>query len=331
MHIVVSFFPVLVFLVLLNFFDSYKLVKPRSVLFAIVIGFVAAFLSFLVNTVLMNMFTSETRAYSLFGAPVVEELLKASYLAYLIYSKRVGFMVDAAIYGFAIGSGFACVENVYYLHELGTTNILLWVIRGFGTAVMHGGTTAIFGIVSKNISDRYSQKRFLAFLPGVATTIIVHSLFNLFFLPPIIETLLTIVLLPLLLFLVFKRSEQSTRVWLGSGLDADMEILHSMMITDLSETNIGKYLHTLRERFPAEVIVDMLCLLRIHTELAIRSKGILMMREAGFKSQPDADTVEKFAELRFLEESIGKTGKMAIAPFLHTASRDLWQIYMLEN
>jgi hypothetical protein len=30
-----------------------------------------------------------------------------------------------------------------------------------------------------------------------------------------------------------------------------------------------------------------------------------------------------------LEKNIGKTGKLAIAPFLHTGSRDLWQLHLL--
>jgi hypothetical protein len=37
----------------------------------------------------------------------------------------------------------------------------------------------------------------------------------------------------------------------------------------------------LRSRFAPEVIVDMLCLLRLRAELGIRAKGMLMLREAG--------------------------------------------------
>ncbi len=240
-------------------------------------------------------------------------------------------MVDGAIHGFAIGAGFACVENMYYLHELENPNLLLWIIRGFGTAVMHGGTTAIFGVISKDLSDRLPKLGLGVFVPGLLVGAAIHSFFNLSLLSPVMETFLVIVLLPLLFMLVFKRSEDATRRWLGVGLDADMEILRLIMTEDLSESHIGKYLHSLKEKFSGEVIVDMLCMLRLHTELAIRSKGVLMLREAGFRSMPDAETVEKFKELEYLQKSIGKTGKLAVKPFLHTSSRDLWQIYMLEE
>jgi hypothetical protein len=56
-----------------------------------------------------------------------------------------------------------------------------------------------------------------------------------------------------------------------------------------------------------------------------------MMREAGFRIPQDTEVREKLAELRFLEESIGKTGRLALAPVLHTSNRRLWQIYLLRG
>ncbi len=78
-----------------------------------------------------------------------------------------------------------------------------------------------------------------------------------------------------------------------------------------------------------EVVVDLLCYLRIHVELSLRAKGILMMREGGFDVGPDDETRALFAELNYLEESIGRTGKLALLPFLHLGGKELWQLYML--
>jgi hypothetical protein len=77
------------------------------------------------------------------------------------------------------------------------------------------------------------------------------------------------------------------------------------------------------------VVADLLCYLRLHTELALRAKGILMMRESGFEVPVDEATKEKFAELRYLEGNIGRTALMAIQPMLHMSHKDLWQLYML--
>ncbi|MEE9288941.1 MAG: hypothetical protein V3U69_05055, partial [Bacteroidota bacterium] len=67
----------------------------------------------------------------------------------------------------------------------------------------------------------------------------------------------------------------------------------------------------------------------IHVELYLRAKGILLMRQTGFETAPDPETRARFEELTFLEKSIGKTGKLAIHPLLHTSSRNLWQLHFL--
>ena len=36
------------------------------------------------------------------------------------------------------------------------------------------------------------------------------------------------------------------------------------------------------------------------------------------------------AKIKYLEKSIGKTGRFAVLPLIHTSSRELWQIYMVK-
>ncbi len=269
--------------------------------------------------------------YSRYIAPIIEELLKVLLIIYLIKSRKIGFMVDAAIFGFAIGAGFAFIENIYYLQNLQSSNILLWIIRGFGTAVMHGGTTAIYGILTKGLLDRYSSEKFYFFIPGLLLAILTHSFFNHFLFSPVYMTLGQLILLPIIIIVVFKHSEKITREWLEIGFDSDVWLLEYINSGHISDTKIGKYLHSLKDKFSGEIVADMLCLLRIHLELAVRAKGILMMREAGFKNPIDPEIKSKFAELKYLEKSIGKTGKLAMSPILHTTSQDLWQMYLLDR
>ena len=54
-----------------------------------------------------------------------------------------------------------------------------------------------------------------------------------------------------------------------------------------------------------------------------------MMRESGFVNKTGEETKAKLKELRFLEKSIGATGKLAIKPFMQMSQKDLWQFYML--
>ena len=54
-----------------------------------------------------------------------------------------------------------------------------------------------------------------------------------------------------------------------------------------------------------------------------------MMRESGFRNAPGEQTRAKLEEMKYLERSIGTTGKLAIRPFLQMSRKDLWQFYML--
>ena len=145
------------------------------------------------------------------------------------------------------------------------------------------------------------------------------------------ESWTILLVLPPLMYLVFRRSEQSLRDWLDTDMDSDMELLQLINSHGFSETHVGRYLHSLSGRFRGEVVADMLCYLRLHVELALLAKGVLLMRENGFDPEIDENVRDSLAELRYLERSIGRTGLLAIRPVLRMTSKDLWQIYQLQR
>ena len=331
LNVSVALLPVLVFLAVLIFMDSFKLVALRSVLQAILVGCVAAVVCSPLNTALMDAFAVSSPAFSRYFAPLTEEIFKASYLAFLIRRKRVGFLVDAAINGFAVGAGFALVENVYYLLSLGAAGPLLWIVRGLGTALVHGSTTSIFAMISKGLADRHPGSSGAVFLPGLGAAIAVHSFFNHFILNPLLATALLLVVLPLLMIVVFERSREATRAWLGEDFHGDMEFLSTILSGEVGQTRVGSYLRSLKDRFPGTVVGDMLCLIRINLELSLRGKGILIAREAGLEVPVGEDVRANLEELKYLEKAIGATGLLAIRPLIKNSSRDLWHLYLLEK
>lgn len=324
-RISVSLLPVLLFLIILVFIDSYKLVRLRSLVRTIAAGCLTALVSVGINNALIAVI-GDTTTYARYVAPVVEEILKAAFVVYLIYAKKIGFMVDSAIRGFAVGTGFAVIENLYVVQALDSSNPLIWILRGFGTAIMHGGTTAIFGIMSKTLYDRRERGGVREYLPGLVVVIVIHSIYNH---NPAVSAILVPVVLPVIMLAVFYQSERATRQWLGTQFDTDQELLDIINSGKMSDSRIGHYFQSMKDRFPPEMLFDMICYLRLHVELGISAKGILLMREAGFAPTPAPDIKAKFTELKHLEESIGATGKLAVTPFLHQSSRDLWQLHML--
>jgi protease PrsW len=327
--IAVGVLPVFLFLGALVLIDSYKLVTLRAILLSVAAGAVAALAGYGVNVTLRPALGLDFARYSMYVAPVVEETFKAAFVAYLLQRNKVGFVVDAAIHGFGIGTGFAFLENLYYLQVTSGAALWTWIVRGLGTAIMHGGATAIVAMVSWTFQNRLNAFRPWLLLPGLGVAVVLHSLYNHFLLHPLLATALIVLVLPYLSVAVFQQSERETKAWVGAGFDTDVELMRVMRSGQVSATPVGKYLTTLRSRFAPEVIVDMMCLLRLRAELSLRAKGILMMREAGFDAPPDPTLTAKFEELRYLERSIGRTGLRALDPFLDTSMRDLWQLNML--
>lgn len=329
LHALVGLLPVLTFLAALLDLDSYKLVKLRAVIAVVACGAVVAGASYLTNGWVLDLVSIDLTGFSRYVAPVTEELLKGLVIVVLIRTHRIGFLVDAAIFGFAVGTGFAMVENLYFLGLISDAGIGAWIVRGFGTAIMHGGATAIFAVLGLSMLERAGRVNLQALLPGVGLAVLLHSAYNHLSHSPGIATLAILVVLPPLLYAVFERSEKAVGNWLGKGFDADTEMLELINSGRLSDSPVGEYLHTLKDKFKGPVVADIVCYLRLYTELALRAKGILIMRENGFDVPVDEPTKAKFAEMRYLEGSIGKTGLMAIQPMLHMNHKDLWQLYML--
>jgi RsiW-degrading membrane proteinase PrsW (M82 family) len=328
----VALLPVVVFLAALLWLDSYKLLAPSSVVVVIGAGAAMAAVSYPLNAWLLGRLDIELLAFARYVAPLTEELLKALLVVALVRMHRIGFLVDAAIYGFAVGTGFALAENLYYLHLAAEAGMGTWIVRGFGTALMHGGATALFAVMSLARIERAPHPSFAHFVPGFAAAVVFHSGFNHLSHLPLLATLATMLTLPPVLWLVFERSERSLRAWLGQGFDADAHLLELINSGGFAASPPGRYLASLRRSLPGTLLADALCYLRLYTELSLRAKGKLMMRENGFESPPpDEETRAKFTELRYLEKNIGATGLRALRPVLKLRQRDLWQLYMLEG
>lgn len=331
MALITGILPVILFLIGLLLMDSYKLVHRRDVLSSMAAGALAAGICFGFHAFAIRVLHFEPEWIRQVVAPVLEETLKAVSVVTFIRREKVGFLVDAGIHGFAVGTGFAVVENLYYAWTLGSTSLMLWLVRGLGTAILHGSTTAVVGILSKALTERKASLGLIWFLPGFAIAVAVHTLYNHVVVNPLISTAALLIAMPLLIVAVYESSERATRDWLGVGLDSDVERLELLMSGEERHTPIGEYLEALRHRFSGPVLADLLCLLRIHLELSIRAKVVLIARAAGVDLPLDPEIQANLKELRYLEHSVGRTGRLAMMPLLRTSIRDLWQIYMLER
>ena len=322
--------PVILFLTVLFLMDSFKLVPARTLVLSLLAGAVSALTVLWLHRVVVSE-TLSLQVVSRYIAPFTEEAAKALIIVALVTSGRVGFLVDAGVLGFAVGAGFALVENVLYLAAFPDAPVVLWLVRGLGTATLHGATAAIMAMLGQARFDRQQRRWAAAFLPGFILAVAVHSASNHLLLNPIAQTLLLLMILPAVVVWVFNRSERATREWVSAGLDLDLEVLQLVISEHFTMTRFGEYLRELRSRFPGPVVADMYCLLRLELELGIQAKALVMAREAGLHLPADDDLEAALAERRYLHHSIGRTGLLALRPLQVTTHRDQWHRRLLNQ
>lgn len=328
-HATLGLLPVLIFLAALELIDTYKLFTLSRVLRSVAVGALVAVLCYALNTAVGMSGTVPFSLWARSGAPIVEEAAKALYIGWLLRKNRIGFMVDAAISGFAVGAGFAIVENLTYIVDISAAGLLTSAVRGLGTAMMHGATTAIFGIISVNLSEIQASRSPLLFVPGLAVAILIHELYNQPVWNPVRAAVAVLIILPVLMSLIFWRSEKALERWLGTKLDKDIDLLQTLTGGEFTSSRAGRYLKSLEGTFAPEILGDMLSYLQLSLELSARAKGDLLRREMGFPIAPDPGLPSEIKELRYLESQIGRAGRLALAPLLGQSRRDLWELERL--
>lgn len=331
LNIVLALVPVLLLLCGLLLMDSFKLLRPESLAMALGWGALVALANQPLHDWLLTSGGIELTTLTRYAAPVAEEVMKAGLLAALLARRRIGFLIDAAVLGFAVGTGFAVVENFVFLQAMPDAPTTLWVVRGLGTATLHGAATAIAAVVAKGFQDQRRQALPLAALSGVSIAIAIHSAYNHLLLPPLAATIVLLIVLPLILVAVFDRGEKAAGQWVGSGLDLDLERLQDLISQQFQTTNFGIYLRELKSRFEGPVVADMVCLLRLQLELSVQARALLMARQAGLELPVGEDLDEALAEMAYLRKSIGRTGLLALKPLQVSTGSAEFHRHVLEQ
>jgi len=323
--------PVLLFLLGLIYLDSFKLVGFSTVAGVLLLGAATGVASYFISGPVMDALHVDFPHYSRYVAPTVEECLKAAAMFYLFARNRIGFMVDAAILGVAIGAGFSLFENVYYAYVFPDANVLVWSVRGFGTAIMHGGVSAVFGVSAQALSQRHATFNPLNYVPGLLLAISLHTLYNLLVAWPFQSTAATIVVLPMVLLFVFDKSEHEVHNWLVHDYESHEYLLEDIQNGNFAHSEAGRFITDLAAKFSNAVVADIFAYLKLHTELVLRAEQLLLARESGRDIAIAPADREHFATLRKLERKIGKTAMLTIWPHLKFSHQELWELHQLEG
>ena len=327
----IALFPVIALVVVLDHLDSHRLLGSRFILKVFIAGGIIAFISSFANGFALDQSQAGFLFHSRYGAPIIEEALKASVLVFLFRTDRIGFLIDAGILGFTVGAGFSFVENIYYLNLASDAHYGTWFVRGLGTAIMHGGATAIFAILAQTLTERHLKMNPLLYLPGLFAAIILHSTFNHFPVSPVLSTSVTLLILPTLLFMLFERNTASIHSYLEMDFNTHKQLLRQIEHGEFTGCEAGRFLMDLKQVVSGSVADDMFYYFHLHTELVLSAEQLLLAREQGINVSIDNEIVEKLAEFHGLEKSIGKAGMKALRPHLHFSHKELWEVHLLDD
>jgi len=320
---IVSLIPIALYLILIKGLDDFALTQSKKIALWMGWGVLACAICFLGG-----------RYYSGNGFALIEEIVKVLPLMISINRKKTVFFSESAMYGSAIGAGFALLENILYVIFASNLTLGDALIRGFGTALLHIGCTALLSCVTLvGIRICFGKSSILciltsivAFIPSMA----IHLAYNLSPMPVYLRMILVIIVVLVLEYLFYRLDIKLINKWLDSCINNDISLLKAIREGNLRNTKAGQYLIDGKNKFQPEVFFDILMYLGLYLEVSIEAKSRLIMKSAGIEMPIDEKThennVSKIRELSNLRKMIGKSGTMYLTPLVNFKSVDQWVI-----
>jgi RsiW-degrading membrane proteinase PrsW (M82 family) len=333
----VALTPVLLMAALFAWLDVFKLMSPWEMIACVLLGTVAALVAWPLSGQMLDTLPMGYSFYSRIVAPWIEEALKGTALALLFFNNRIGFKLDAIICGFAIGAGFSVIENIFYLARFPELTTAVWLVRGLGTAVMHGATTAILAVTAHELCERALRKQGgqgfnpVMLIPGYVAASLIHLVFNQFPSHPMEVMIVTLVVAPILLIGLMRLGEGETHRWLVEESEGHRQWLAEWQNGGFPADASGQRIAALAARSnPVEAaLIRDYCMLK--AELVVAAEEELLDRDRTIDEADEQrlrDAIERLAQLR---KDLGRTGYAALSRLLPFSRNDEWELGELKE
>ena len=326
--------PVLVMVCLFVWLDIFKLMSLGEVLVLLLAGGVVAIAVYPISGRLIDVLPLGFSGYSRFVAPWIEESFKALVIVTLFYLNRIGYKLDAVISGFAVGAGFSVVENILYLLRFPDLQPTVWMVRGLGTALMHGATCATLAAIAHELAERETREAAsdyqfnpLWVLPGLVVAAAIHTLFNQFPDRPMLAMLGALVGTPLLLMAIFHFGSNEARGWLIEESANHRAALAALEGGAFPDDASGRKIAALAARAGGAQAAHIRDYLTVAMRLMVAAEEKLL----GKPVPPAAELERDFAALESAKAAIGRSGFAALDPLLPFSRNDLWELKELRE
>lgn len=250
-----------------------------------------------------------------FLAPIYEEALKALILLYLFRQVKFTYSVDGALYGFAIGTGFAIIENFSYILYGDLSEVTLVAAqRIFSANLVHAFSTAAVGMTLGLFRSRKFRFRWQVPIIGLTLAIVQHMLYNNMIymintsdnrIPP------GVIFIPGLLGIFFiiyimQRGKKQAQAWIKEKLGMEKRVTRSEIaaVDRLADTDV--MLLPIVERFGAEKAEQVEKLLYLQARIGIKRKALDGFRENDTARKELESRINKMrADMKKIQREIG--------------------------
>lgn len=337
----------LIFLYIIRTLDLYKTGNFRYVILCFFSGAIAYFLAAQMNGRLCLYFYPQCAEFSLYGqmarddtaryiAPVTEEILKALILIYLVRKRDFTYFVDGAIYGFAVGIGFAVFENYEYILAHVDAGLGIAVGRVLSANLMHATTSALVGVGLGMSRFRRSLWPVVYLALGLVLGIGIHSGFNHLSTDTGISEGLRLIFSALLGFagaglvaFVIQRGLAEEKQWIEEKLGAADRVTGQEAAVVHRLTDLQEILAPLAEKFGDEKASQIENFLTMQARLGILRKTMDKLNDEKMKTAVEKQVEELRGQMDVVRREVGSYCMLYLRNIFPPESSPLWG--MLES
>ena len=337
-HWGLALFPVLVLLAVFVWLDAFKLMRFSEIVALLLLGGAGALAAWPVAGRFLDTLPIGFSDYSRYVAPWIEEAIKAALMVLLFRLNRIGYKLDAVISGFAIGAGFSVVENIIYLVRFPDYAAGTWLVRGFGTAVMHGTTLAILAAIAHELAERETREaaadfdfHLWWFLPGYLIAVALHTAFNHFPDQPLVAMLGALVVAPVVLIGIFQFGTAEAERWLKAEHDGHEAQYEALTAGRWPEVPSSRKIAALAARVDQQSARRIRRYWELQAWLVAEAEETMLEEETGDVRFDPARIRAAFAELDSLRRALGPSTYRTLRALLPFSRNDYWEVAELKQ
>ena len=333
----VALVPVLVMLFMFVWLDVFKLMTFWETTGLLLLGALTAVAVYPISGTFLDALPLGFSNYSRFVAPWIEELVKGLAVVALFWFNRIGYKLDAVISGFAIGAGFSVIENIIYLTRFPELTANVWMVRGLGTAVMHGTTAAVLAATAHEFAERETRGaaaefdfNLLWFIPGFLIAVAIHTAFNQFPEKPLLAMIGILAVAPFVIMAIFRFGAVEAQHWLSEERICTRAALEAWEAGKIPDDESGRKIAALVKRSDDKTAGRMREYCQLLTWLLLQAEDTLH-DQVEDTEKLHIEGRRSFDRLDQLRRELGKANVATLKALLPFSRNDYWEISELKE